>query len=93
MDDFKKRLSWHDRQCWECGFTPKCCACKYAKKDTELIKGTETEVYYCYRKRPPIEQNKEYRKTKRVRKNWNDSCFGFVWKYAEGEQMEITLNE
>jgi hypothetical protein len=85
----KKALPWQDRQAWECGFTPKCCACKYAKKETEFKGGKEIEVFRCYRKRKKDEQNFEYRKNGRVTKEWNGTCFGFVWKYAEGEQMEL----
>jgi predicted site-specific integrase-resolvase len=35
------------------------------------------------------EQNEEYIKTKRVKKEWNGTCFGHIWKYAEGEQMTL----
>ena len=88
-DNEKKNLSWEDRQAWECGFTPKCCSCKYAKKDVKTEKGKEIEVYFCHRKRTPSESSPEYRATGRVTKEWSDTCFGHVWKYAEGEQLII----
>lgn len=88
-DEEKKALPWQDRQCWECGFTPKCCSCKFAKKETFSIKGEEHEQWFCYRKRAKDEQNNEYRQTKRVKKEWNGTCFGHIWKYADGEQMTL----
>ena len=88
-DNEKKNLSWEDRQAWECGFTLKCCSCKYAKKGTVKNGDTEIDVYFCYRKRTPSESSPECRETGRVTKEWNGTCFGHVWKYAEGEQLII----
>ena len=73
-------------QCWECGFTPKCCSCKYVKKGVDIIKGKEQDVYRCYRKRKHKEQNPEYIRTGKVTVKWNDSCFGFEWKYKENDK-------
>lgn len=87
------RLSWQDRQAWECGFTPKCCSCKYAKKGVKTVNGKEIDVFFCYRKRTPSESSPEYRATGRVTKMWNNTCFGHVWKYAEGEQLQIKESE
>ena len=75
-----------DIQCWECGFTPKCCACKYTKKEVDIVKGKEQDVYKCYRKRKPKEQNLEYKATGKVTVNWNGTCFGFEWKYKENNK-------
>lgn len=81
----KDELTWLDKQCRECGYTPKCCACKWLRplEDGQKKRG-QGYIGNC--------MNPTQNKTcpnKRHQVMWNGTCFEFIWKYADGEQASF----
>lgn len=88
-----RELTWRERQTEECGFTRKCCSCKYGRPLDEYEKPDHRGDMYC----TCIGKVKDHTCTKTLKRDgrervfWWESCFWHIWKYAEGEQVELDV--
>lgn len=83
--EITQRYSWEERQTWECGFTPKCCSCKWSRPLDEGEKPNQLGDRYC------VNVGRA-----RHRVNWNGTCFSHEWIYAElfhDENQQIRLED
>ena len=77
-----KDLTWQERQTWECGFTPKCCSCKWNRPLDDYEKPNQLGDSYCVNV------------GRKIRVDWNDTCFHHEWIYSDrfgedGEQIGL----
>lgn len=96
--EITQRYSWEERQAWECGFTPKCCSCKWSRPLDEGEKPNQLGDRYCVN----VGRARHYtcaetlKRNGRSRVNWNDSCFFHEWIYADifhDENQQIGLED
>lgn len=89
-------LTWQERQTWECGFTPKCCSCKWNRPLDEYEEPNQLGDSYCVN----VGRARHYtcaetlKRNGRARVNWNGTCFFHEWIYADrfgedGEQIGL----
>lgn len=88
-----RELTWHEKQTEECGYTRKCCSCKYGRPLGEYEKPDRRGDMYCTctDKARDHQCTTALKRDGRERTMWNGVCFHHVWKYAEGEQVELDV--
>lgn len=78
-------MTWYEKQTEECGYTPKCCSCKWLSPLAHWEQPENKNIYgWCVN---PI-QNKGL-KAKQHQVEWGWTCFQHVWRYAEDHQMRF----
>lgn len=80
---------WHERQCWQCGYTPACCSCKWRVPfDLGDIPKSKDAYGWCVN---PV-QNKGLKAGRHQVTINQAGCFQFEWMH-EGGQIELNFEE
>ena len=83
---------WHERQCEQCGYTPKCCSCKWCRKyPPEVAAQAEKAGLETWGLCVNPVQNKGL-SAKAHAVDWRGTCFNFEWMHDDG-QLEMNLGE